>query len=228
MELIYQGKTKDIFQGANDSIVLKFKDDVTGVDGKFDPGANQVGLSIDGMGHINLALTTYFFEKLNAAGIPTHFIESNLNENTMTVKSATVFGQGLEVITRFKATGSFIRRYGAYMEDGTALDNFVEVTLKDDVREDPIISEAGLSALGIITPENYRVLHDLNVLIANMIKEELAERGLELYDIKLEFGYINEPENIVLIDEISGGNMRVYKDGEIVDPMELAQFFIDL
>lgn len=228
MELIYQGKTKDIFQADNDTIVLKFKDDVTGVDGVFDPGANQVGLSIDGMGHNNLALTTYFFNQLNQANIPTHFVDSNLDDNTMTVKKANVFGKGLEVITRFKATGSFIRRYGAYIEEGTLLDNFVEITLKDDEREDPVISPAALKELGIMTEDQYKVLYDLNLQIANFIKADVEAHGLDLYDIKLEFGYLDEPEKIVLIDEISGGNMRVYHNGEILDPLELAQFFVEL
>lgn len=228
MKLIYQGKTKDIYQADTNTILLKFKDDVTGVDGVFDPGANQIGLSIDGMGHSNLALTTYFFNKLNQANIPTHFIESNLDENTMTVKEAKVFGKGLEVITRFKATGSFIRRYGAYIEDGTPLDNYVEVTLKDDEREDPIISPAGLEALGIMTDSQYNQLLDLNLTVANAVKDDLESRGLDLYDIKLEFGYIDSPEDIVLIDEISAGNMRVYKDGHILSPMDLSQIFLEL
>lgn len=225
MELLYQGKTKDIYQGLNQSMILKFKDDVTGTDGKFDPGANQIGLSIEGMGNLNLRLTTFFFQLLNQNGIPTHFIASNLNENTMTVKSASVFGKGLEVITRFKATGSFIRRYGEYIEDGAKLNNYVELTLKDDKRQDPLVTKDGLIALNILTNKQYEILIDLNIQIAQIIQKKLAEHGFDLYDIKLEFGYVNHPDNIILIDEISGGNMRVYKEGQLVDPIELAQYF---
>lgn len=228
MELLYQGKTKDIYQGLNQSMILKFKDDVTGTDGKFDPGANQIGLSIEGMGNLNLRLTTLFFQLLNQSGIPTHFIASNLNENTMTVKSASVFGKGLEVITRFKATGSFIRRYGEYIEDGAKLNNYVEFTLKDDKRQDPLVTKDGLIALNILTNKQYEILIDLNIQIAQIIQKKLAEHGFDLYDIKLEFGYVNHPDNIILIDEISGGNMRVYKEGQLVDPIELAQYFNDL
>lgn len=228
MELLYQGKTKDIYQGLNQSMILKFKDDVTGTDGKFDPGANQIGLSIEGMGNLNLRLTTLFFQLLNQSGIPTHFIDSNLNENTMTVKSASVFGKGLEVITRFKATGSFIRRYGEYIEDGAKLNDYVEFTLKDDKRQDPLVTKDGLIALNILTNKQYEILIDLNIQIAQIIQKKLAEHGFDLYDIKLEFGYVNHPDNIILIDEISGGNMRVYKEGQLVDPIELAQYFNDL
>lgn len=228
MELIYHGKTKDIYQNDENSIVLKFKDDLTGSDGEFDPGANQIGLSIDGMGQLNLKLTSYFFDLLNKAGIPTHFIESNVPENAMTVKKAEVFGQGIEVITRFKATGSFIRRYGAYIEDGSTLKDYFEITLKDDDREDPLITKAGILALNIMSENQYQTLVELNHNIAYIIKEELEKYDLDLYDIKLEFGYIKDSNDIILIDEISGGNMRVYKENHILGPVELAQIFVSI
>jgi len=58
-----------------------------------------------------------------------------------------------------------------------------------------------------------------------LIKDTLATKGMDLYDMKLEFGRVDG--EIVLIDEISGGNMRVYKDGEIVDPLDLVRFMLD-
>ena len=74
MKLLYSGKTKDVYAADDHHVLLKFKDDVTGEDGVFDPGANTVGLTIDGMGQSGLRMTTYFFEKLEAQGIPTHFV----------------------------------------------------------------------------------------------------------------------------------------------------------
>ena len=106
-KLVYTGKTKNVFELDNGNYMLKFKDDVTGKDGVFDPGMNQVGLTIEGVGDVNLRMTTYYFEKINAAGIRTHFISSDLENTTMEVKPATVFGNGLEVICRHKAVGSF-------------------------------------------------------------------------------------------------------------------------
>lgn len=51
MEKIYTGKTKDVYKLENGNVCLKFKDDVTGKDGVFDPGENQVGLTIEGAGN---------------------------------------------------------------------------------------------------------------------------------------------------------------------------------
>ena len=40
----------------------------------------------------------------------------------------------------------------------------------------------------------------------------------------IEYGY-NADGEVILIDEIASGNMRVYKDGEYIDPMTLSKLF---
>ena len=227
MKLIYSGKTKDVFATENENeFLLKFKDDVTGTDGVFDPGANTVGLTIDGAGKSGLKMTTHFFTILNAQNIPTHFVSSDIENTSMIVKKATVFGKGLEVICRFKAVGSFFRRYGAYLEEGQDLGNFVEFTIKDDERGDPTISKDALALLNILNEQEYETIKSNTIAICNIVKTELAKKGLELYDIKLEFGRDTQG-NILLIDEISGGNMRVYKNGVYLEPLKLEKEFLD-
>ena len=224
MRHVYTGKTKDIYALADGNYLLKFKDDVTGENGVFDPGANTVGLSIAGAGQAGLKLTKYFFELLNKKGIPTHFISANIDDATMIVRPAEVFGQGLEVICRYRAVGSFLRRYANYVREGQPLDAFVEITLKDDAKGAPFISEDALVMLGILSSAEYQTLKQLTKTIAQIIKDDLAARNIELYDIKLEFGRIDG--QIVLIDEISGGNMRAYQDGKYLPPLELAQLVL--
>lgn len=222
MEKIYTGKTKDIYRQENGNYVLKFKDNVTGENGVFDPGANTVGLSIEGVGKEGLKITRYFFEILKSKGIKTHYIDSNIDENTMTVLPAKVFGKGLEVICRFKAVGSFVRRYGAYVSGGEDLDTYVEFTLKDDGRGDPLITKDALIMLGILSETEYEQIVALTKKICTIIKDVLHEKELTLYDIKLEFGRVKD--EVVLIDEISGGNMRVYNGTRTVAPTELYSF----
>ena len=227
MDLVYKGKTKDVYQDENGQTVLYFKDDMTGKDGVFDPGENQVGLKVEGSGKAGLQMTSFFFEKLNAANIPTHFVDSDVEKREMRVKKITVFGEGLEVICRFKAVGSFIRRYGDYIEEGAELPAYVELTLKDDDRQDPFITKEALEVLNILNADEYKEIVDLTVKISEVIKEELAQKGLDLYDIKLEFGRDQETGEVLLIDEISGGNMRVYKDGEYIEPLKLNGYMFD-
>lgn len=227
MKLVYKGKTKDVYAMVDGNYLLKFKDDVTGADGVFDPGANTVGLTIDGVGRAGLKLTKLFFERIKKEGIPTHYIDCDIDAATMTVKPASVFGKGLEVICRYRSVGSFMRRYGMYAEEGQMLDAFVEVTLKDDERQDPPINEDALHMLGILTRDEYAVLKELTVKISDIVKDELAKKGIELYDIKLEFGRIGEDKHIALIDEISGGNMRAYKDGKYIEPLALEKLMTE-
>ena len=224
MNKVYTGKTKDVYALDNGNYQLKFKDDCTGTDGVFDPGANTVGLQIEGIGRENLKVSVYFFEILKKAGVKTHYVSADIDNATMEVLPAKVFGKGLEVICRYRAVGSFIRRYGAYMESGTPLNAYVETTLKDDDLGDPLITPDGLDAIGVMTLDQYAQMKAMTQKISGIVKEALAEKGLDLYDIKFEFGYYNG--EVILIDEIASDNMRVYKDGEIVEPTDLTKLIL--
>ena len=224
MKHVYTGKTKDVYALDNGNYLLKFKDDCTGKDGVFDPGENAVGLTIDGVGDVNLRMSIYFFEKINAAGILTHYVKADLSETTMEVLPAKVFGKGLEVICRYKAVGSFFRRYSDYCELGQDLPAYVETTFKNDEKGDPLVTKDGLVDLGVMTAQQYDDLKDMTQKITKIVADDLKDKGLDLYDIKFEFGY--DPDgNVMLIDEIASGNMRVYKDGEYIDPMKLNELF---
>ena len=227
MKKFLEGKTKDLYEIDANRIQMKFKDDVTGEDGVFDPGANKVGLIMDGIGTQNLKLTAHFFETLNQLGFNTHYIASDIEKLTMDVKKANLFGKGIEVICRFKAAGSFVRRYGMYIEDDQTLPAYVEVTLKDDLRNDPLITKDALVALNILSEEDYEKLVTLCRDISILIKNECAKHNLQLFDIKLEFGKDVESNEIMLIDEISTGSMRVFRDGKILDPFTLSQTLLN-
>ena len=224
MTQVYKGKTKDVFALENGNYLLKFKDDCTGRDGKFDPGENSVGLTIEGVGDVNLRMSIYFFEKINAAGIRTHYVGADLRDTTMEVLPAKVFGKGLEVICRYKAVGSFHRRYGEYVELGADLPAYVEMTFKNDDKGDPLVTRDGLVVLGVMTGRQYDDICEMTRRITAIVSDDLKAKGLDLYDIKFEFGYAPDG-SVMLIDEIASGNMRVYKDGEYIDPMTLSKLF---
>ena len=222
--LVYSGKTKNVYALDNGHYLLKFKDDCTGKDGVFDPGENSVGLTIEGVGDVNLRMSIYFFEKINAAGIKTHYVSADLVNTTMEVLPAKVFGHGLEVICRHKAVGSFIRRYGEYIEEGADLPAYVETTFKNDAKGDPLVTKDGLVALKVLSEKQYDDIKSMTQQITQIVADDLKAKGLVLYDIKFEFGY-DADGNVMLIDEVASGNMRVYKDGSYVDPMTLSQLF---
>ncbi len=224
MKLVYTGKTKNVYDLENGNYLLKFKDDCTGKDGVFDPGENSVGLTIEGVGDVNLRMSIYFFEKVNEAGIKTHYVSANLNDTTMEVLPAKPFGKGLEVICRYKAVGSFYRRYSDYIEEGADLPAYVETTFKNDEKGDPLVTKDGLIDLKVMTDKQYEDVKLMTQQITKIVADDLKEKGLVLYDIKFEFGY-DKDGNVMLIDEIASGNMRVYKDGKYIDPMTLSKLF---
>ncbi|MBO5841405.1 MAG: phosphoribosylaminoimidazolesuccinocarboxamide synthase [Clostridia bacterium] len=227
MNLIYKGKTKDVYALDNGNVMLKFKDDCTGKDGVFDPGENSVGLTIEGIGKANLKSSIHYFELCKQAGIKTHYVSADVENATMEVLPAECFGKpqgggGLEVICRLVATGSFVRRYGEYIKNGTPLPGgYVECTFKNDEKGDPLVTGEGLVALGIMTAEMFESLKAQTLAITKIVADDLKTIGLDLWDIKFEFGYHNG--EVVLIDEIASGNMRVYKGDTIVEPTALTE-----
>ena len=75
-----------------------------------------------------------------------------------------------------------------------------------------------------MTDEQYDTIADMTRRITKIVADDMAEKGMELYDIKFEYGY-DADGKVMLIDEIASGNMRVYKDGEYIQPMELSELF---
>jgi len=228
MQLIKNGKTKDVYKLDNGYFLLKFKDSVTGgPGGVVDPGGNLVVGEEAGMGRACLAMTSHIFEEVAKRGLAsTHMVKSDMDQASMEVQPAQAFGQGLEIIVRFIATGSFVRRFGLYAEDGRRLSApLVEITLKDDERGDPLANDETLVELGLATLAEIGQIKDMARKIALMIQEMGKAKGLEIYDLKMEFGRAADGK-LLLIDEISPGSMRAFQGERRVVGPELARAFV--
>lgn len=219
MRRVYVGKTKDVFATDDGKMLLLFKDSVTGADGKIDSGANEVIGEVAGKGNSSFRLTLHFFELIKAAGIPTHFVSEGPMPNSMVVQAARSYG--LEVVCRLRAWGSFVKRYGKFVEQGAALPSLVEFTIKDDQAGDPLINSEAMAALGIAQAEAVEHMTSAAKQITALIADDLASRGLELIDIKYEFGEVDG--ETVLIDEVSGDSMRAVRSGQVLLQTELAE-----
>lgn len=222
-EKIYSGKTKDLYVLPNGNILLAFKDDVTGADGVIDPGANTVIGQVAGKGRKSLAMTDYFFERLHAAGVPTHLVRVDLEQGTMEVRRAEPLGKdikgagGLEFICRTRPWGSFIRRYQQYIRDtDRKLDYLVEITVKDDERGDPLINDDTLVAIGLLSPVQLEQAKALTRRVCRIVEADLRDKGLTLIDMKIEIGLVDD--QVVVIDEVSADAMRVMDQaGKVLD-----------
>ena len=221
MEFVKAGKTKDVYKLPDGNYLLRFKDTVTGHStGESDPGGNSVIGSVAGVGSGALKMTVYYFELLKKHNITTHYVSADLSKNEMVVRPAKTFGSGLEFVVRYKAVGSFVRRFGLYCKEGEELPKVFEVTLKDDAHDDPPATCEILAALKLLSSAQYDEIRGETIKICDIIRDDLKSRGLELIDIKVEFGQVDG--KIALIDEISAGNMRVYQNGKKLDYLTLS------
>jgi phosphoribosylaminoimidazole-succinocarboxamide synthase len=234
LDLLYSGKTKDVYTLPNGNILLQFTDKTTmNEKGEEDPGGNLVGKSVDGSGRACILMTQHFFTLFKEAGIPTHLIAIDLDSLQLEVEKASPLGEkvciesgcGVEWIGRWIATGSFVKNYGKYIQEGHQFSKpCVHATLKDDERNDPYIDDYTLDTLGILSCDNYYILKGYTEKIAEIMKSEFTKLGCELYDFKVEYGN-NQHGDLILIDEIGPGSARIYKNGKKMSKIEIGELF---
>jgi len=224
MKTLYSGKTKNIIIDETGSVYLFFKDDATGEDGVFDPGSNEVGGSVEGKGKIGLRVSQYFFELMEKAGIPTHYLGADIDKGVMKVRKLTV--PPLEFVLRYQAAGSMCRRFA--IAEGTPFDPpYTEVTLKSDAQGDPLISERLCIMKGLLAKGQYDEALGVLVKVGEFLKKELAKLELTLVDFKIELGY-DEGGKVYVVDEITPDIWRAKdKNGNIPDQIAGAKMILE-
>ena len=225
MKELYNGKTKRVLLDEETGVVnLFFKDSATGENGVFDPGSNSVGGSVEGKGKIGLEVSKYFFELLEKNGIPTQYIDSDIEQNLMQVRSLTV--PKLEFVLRYYTAGSMCRRFD--LEEGIEFNPpYTEVTLKSDEQGDPLISERLCLMKGILKEGQYEEALGILVRVGEVLKEELAKMNLKLIDFKIEVGY-DETGKMYVADEVTPDIWRVKdENGNIPNQIDCAKMILD-
>ena len=200
MSLLYNGKTKDVYSHGKHTLELKFTDKVTQNErGEIDPGGNTVSDTLTiGQGFACLSMTSTIFQYLADHGLPTHMVSFDLNKLSMVVRKAETFKPGLEWVCRWRGTGSFVRRYKNIpdVHDGMTFPAPVhEITIKDDEGGDPIIVPDSIVALNMLTQEELSELIELNAKTMSLLRDFFWEKGLDLWDIKVEWGKDAETGN---------------------------------
>ena len=225
MKTLYDGKTKTVMLDEETNVThLFFKDTATGENGMFDPGYNTVGGSVEGKGNIGLRVSKYFFELMEANGIPTHYLGADLDKNLMKVRTLTV--PKLEFVLRYFTAGSMSRRFD--LEEGIVFDPpYTEVTLKSDEQGDPLISERLCIMKGMLAPGQYDEALGVLVRVGEVLKKELAKMDLTLIDFKIEVGY-DETGKMYVSDEITPDIWRVRDtNGNIPNQIDCAKIILE-
>lgn len=208
---IYEGKAKQLFEGPEPGTLIQhFKDDATAFN-------NVKKGTISGKGVLNNRISEYLMLRLHDMGIPTHFIRT-LNMREQLIKAVQIVP--LEVIVRNYAAGSFSKRFS--VQEGKALGHpLVEYSYKNDALGDPFVTEEHIFAFNWCTPQEMDEIRMYAFRINDFLSGLFAGIGIRLVDFKLEFGrlYENEREMIILADEISPDNCRLWdiKSGRKLD-----------
>lgn len=198
-DLLHEGKAKRVYAtDQHDLVAVEFKDDATAFNA-------QKKAQLAGKGALNCRISALIFEHLIACGVPTHYRGID-GSNWMLVRPVQVVP--VEVVIRNVAAGSLCRQMP--IEAGAALEPpLLDLYYKDDALGDPLLTEARLALLGLLTPEQHQQLERLARQINRHLQALFEQCGLQLVDFKIELGFTADGE-LVLADEISPDTCRLW------------------
>ncbi len=207
MKLLHEGKAKQVYEAEEaGKVIIHFKDSLTAFDA-------VKKATVEGKGALNCGISSKLFQFLEDRGIRTHFL-GQLSTTSFLARRVRIIP--LEVLVRFRAAGSLCKRYG--IEKGRELAiPLVEFSLKDDSLHDPLICPMTILALGLADEKQIQDMQKIGLDAAFALRGLFAEKGLELVDMKFEFG-VADDGMLYLADEISPDTMRLWTpEGESLD-----------
>lgn len=198
-ELIYSGKAKDILTTEDENVIIaQYKDQATALNGVKKE-------QIAGKGQLNNQISSLIFQKLNTAGVATHFIKK-ISETEQLNKKVKIIP--LEVVLRNVTAGSFSKRFG--VKEGIQLEKpIVEFYYKNDDLDDPFINDEHVKFLKLANDEDIAYIKAETRRINKLLSDWFHQIGLKLIDFKLEFGF-DKDGKIILADEFSPDNCRLW------------------
>ncbi|UDL03386.1 phosphoribosylaminoimidazolesuccinocarboxamide synthase [Marinobacter sp. CA1] len=210
-EELYAGKAKSVFRTDDpDLFVLEFRDDTSAFDGEKKEQLNRKGM-------VNNRFNAFIMEKLEAAGVPTHF-EKLLSSTESLVKNLDMIP--VECVVRNISAGSLCRRLG--VEEGQTLNPpTYELFLKNDELHDPMVNESLAVSFGWATEAELEQMKTLTYKVNGVLKQLFDDAGMLLVDYKLEFGRAGG--QVVLGDEFSPDGCRIW-DKETRKKMDKDRF----
>ena len=215
-EMLYEGKAKRVYATEDpELLIVSYKDDATAFNGL------KKG-TIAGKGVINNEMSTRLMQRLETAGVPTHFVEE-LSERETLVKRVQIVP--LEVIIRNIAAGSFSKRYG--VEEGVVFSQpTIEFSYKNDELGDPLLNTSHALALGLATQAEIDTIRRLAFQTNDLLRAFWSSCGVTLVDFKLEFGRLSDG-TVILADEISPDTCRLW-DAATGEKLDKDRFRRDL
>ena len=196
---LYSGKAKSIYTTDDDNLmIMEFRNDTSAFDG-------EKIVKLDRKGMVNNKFNAFIMNKLEVAGVPTHF-EKLLSDNDSLVKNLDMIP--VECVVRNISTGSLCRRLG--VEDGLDLvPPTFEFFLKNDELHDPMINDYHIRSFGWATEEEVATMKKLTFQVNDILTKLFRDANLLLVDYKLEFGR-TQTGDVILGDEFTPDGCRLW------------------
>lgn len=216
LELLYEGKSKQIFKTEKeDRVVIRFKDDTSAFYG-------IKRANIENKGRLTCDISSTVLEYLNANNINTHFIERVGADGQL---CRVVEHVPVEVIVRNVVAGSMAARLG--LDEGIVPENTIfDLVLRRNDLGDPLINDHHAVALGLMSYEEIAQMYEMSAAINRCLTQLYAKAGITVVDFKIEFGRDANGE-LVLADELSPDTCRLW-DTETGERMDKDRFRRDL
>ena len=197
--LLYEGKAKRVFATDQaDLVAVEYKDDATAFN-----ALKKAQLA--GKGELNCQISARLFELLEREGIATHYLALQ-EPNWMLVRPVQIVP--VEVVVRNTAFGSLCKQMP--IEPGTPLDPpLLDLYYKDDAFGDPLLTDARLERLGLLTLAQRQELERLAMAVNACLRQFFAGIALQLVDFKIELGFTTDGA-LVVADEISPDTCRLW------------------
>ena len=197
MNEITVGKVKTVFDVDGDAakVHIKFHDKVTAWNGKHVEYPPEKG-------KVCCLISALLFEMCEKEGIKTHYLGTH-GLDTLICRKLTIIP--VEVIVRNIAAGSIVKNTN--INEGTLIQPpIVEYFLKDDAKDDPLLTYDRVRLMGI----DPAPMKEQALMVNHQLQSLFTLMGIDLVDFKLEFGY-DAHGDLFLADELSPDNMRLWK-----------------
>ncbi len=216
-ECVFRGNEKQVFATSDPHMVIFRYTDVT-------VAYNNIKRArFKGKGVLDNRISALLLDYLNENGVDTHYVRTVAPDEQLCRKIEII---PLQVVIHNRIAGSLAVRLG--VDDGFRPANtVVDLRYNNDELEDPFINRDHAVALGLATYRELDGMYDIARKANDLLKDLFHRAGIELVDMKIEFGRASDNGEIIISDEISPDTCRLW-DEESGERLDKDRFRLDL
>ena len=216
-ELVFDGNEKKVFATEDPhKVIIHYRDVTLAYNGV--KRARFVG-----KGEMNNRISALLLGYLNRNGIDTHFIEV-VGEREQLCRKIEIIP--LEVTVHNRIAGRLAAKLGL-PEGFTPKNTVVDFCYNHDELGDPLVNAHQAVAIGLATYDELAFMESTALKVDGLLRDVFHRAGIDLVDVKLEFGRATDTGALILSDEISLDTCRLW-DEATGEKLDKDRFRLDL